>query len=242
MPDNIHVQDLKREVLSLSNKQRADFVQKYFKTGAGQYGEGDIFAGLSTSDIRKIATKYRGLSTADIERALQDEVHEMRSVALVIMAAQYKRAPEATKKKYFDLYLGNTGYINNWDLVDISAPYIIGDYLLGKDRGILYTLAKSPSLWERRIAIMSTFAFIKNGEVADTLNIARLLLDDDHDLIHKASGWMLREVGKRGNQKALEQFLDENIRYMPRTMLRYAIEKFPESKRQHYLSIKKTPK
>jgi len=235
----MNAQDLKREVLSLSNKQRADFVQKYFKCGAGQYGEGDIFAGLSTSDVRKIASKYRGLTVTDIERALQEEVHEMRSVALVIMAAQYRLAPATNKKKYFDMYLGNTRYINNWDLVDISAPYIIGDYLLKKDRGILYTLAKSSSLWERRIAIISTFAFIKNGEAADTLNIAGLLLDDDQDLIHKAAGWMLREVGKRVNQKVLEQFLDEFAPSMPRTMLRYAIEKFPENKRKYYLSIKK---
>ncbi|MCX6004251.1 MAG: DNA alkylation repair protein [Chloroflexi bacterium] len=229
---------MKREVISRSDRQRAQVSQRYFKSGKGQYGEGDVFAGLSTTDIREISSKCLGLSVEEIEQVLSDSIHEMRNIALVTMTAQYKRAPAADKKKYFDLYLRNTKYINNWDMVDISAPQIVGDYLLKRNREVLYTLAKSASLWERRIAVISTFTFIKNGEATDTLNIAKLLLDDDQDLIHKATGWMLREVGKRVSQKELEQFLNEFTPQMPRTMLRYAIEKFPEDKRKEYLSIK----
>ncbi len=225
---------LKKELKRLSNSKQAEILQGFFKTGKGEYGEGDIFLGVKVPEQRKIVSKFEKLSLEDLEKLLSSKIHEYRMSALLILIRQYERADEEYKKEIFNFYLRNTKNINNWDLVDISAPKIVGDYLLNKPRDILYKLAKSENLWERRIAIISTFAFIRNNEFTDTLKISRILLLDKHDLIHKAVGWMLREVGKR-DQKIEEEFLKKYYLKMPRVMLRYAIEKFEERKRKFYL-------
>ena len=226
---------LKKNLLNLKNPQKAEIMRGFFKTGKGQYGEGDIFLGVSVPDQRKIAKKYPNLSIENIQKLLWSKIHEERLTALFILIIKYRKADEQEKKEIFDFYLTNTKYINNWDLVDSSAEHILGTYLLEKDKSILYQMAKSENLWERRISIMSTFHFIKNNKFNDALKISKLLLNDDHDLIHKAVGWMLREIGKR-NQNEEENFLEKHHKTMPRTMLRYSIEKFDETKRKHYLS------
>lgn len=203
----------------------------FFKTGKGQYGEGDQFIGVTVPLQRMVAKKYKDLPLKDIDQLLNSPIHEHRLTALFILVGQYKKLPA----RVYDFYLKHTTKINNWDLVDSSASYIVGEWLMDKDRTILYKLARSKNLWERRIAIIATGAFIKNKEFKDTFAIAELLLHDDHDLIHKAVGWMLREVGKR-DQKAEEAFLKKYYKTMPRTMLRYAIEKFSEDKRHEYLA------
>jgi 3-methyladenine DNA glycosylase AlkD len=228
---------IQTDLQSLSNPQKSKVLQGFFKTGPGQYGEGDIFLGIVVPEQRKVAKKYRDLSLPEIQKLLSSKIHEYRLTGLFILVDKYKRADLSEKEKIFDFYLQNTKNINNWDLVDLSAPNIVGDFLLDKDRKILYTLANSKMLWERRIAILSTFAFIRKGEFDDTLNISEILLKDEHDLIHKAVGWMLREVGKR-DQMVLEEFLEKHCKNMPRTMLRYAIEKFDGSKRTAYLNRK----
>lgn len=234
-PQKISV--LKKELKKISDPRQAKVLQRFFKTGKGEYGEGDIFWGVKVPDQRKIANKFQGLSLKDLEKLLSSKIHEHRMTALLILIKQYEKADEQKKKRIFDFYLKNTKNINNWDLVDISAPKIVGDYLLDKPRTVLYKLAKSENLWERRIAIISTWAFIRNNEFDDTLKIAKILLNDEHDLIHKAVGWMLREVGKR-NQEIEEEFLKKHYLKMPRVMLRYAIERFEERKRKFYLDKK----
>jgi len=224
--------DLKKDLNTLGNPDQVKPLERFFKTGEGEYGEGDKFLGVSVPDQRKIAKRYQDLSLDDVQKLLDSRIHEHRQVALIILTHQYKRSKD--KKKIADLYLKNTKNINNWDLVDISAPKILGDYLLDKDRSVLYKLAKSKNLWEKRIAILSTYAFIKHAQFDDTLNISEILLNDKHDLIHKAVGWMLREVGKK-NQAVEERFLRKHYKKMPRTMLRYAIEKFDEKKRKYYM-------
>jgi len=211
-------------------------LSRFFKTGPGEYGEGDVFIGVKVPDKRRVARKYRSLPLDEVIKLLQSKIHDHRQTALFILVGQFQKAGPDLQKEIYQLYLDNTPHINNWDLVDCSAPKIIGAYLLDKaaERKILYRLAKSKSLWERRITILSTYTFIKGEQFADTLKIAELLLHDEHDLIHKAVGWMLREVGKR-DQTEEEKFLKKHYREMPHTMLRYAIEKFPEEKRQHYL-------
>ena len=225
---------LKKELKKLSNPGQAEILRGFFKTGEGEYGEGDIFLGVKIPEQRKVISKFEELSLEDLEKLLNSKIHEYRMSVLLILIRQYERADEEYKKEIFNFYLRNTKNINNWDLVDISAPKIVGDYLLNKPRDVFYKLAKSENLWERRIAIISTFAFIRNNEFTDTLKISRILLLDKHDLIHKAVGWMLREVGKR-NQKVEEEFLKKHYLKMPRVMLRYAIEKFGERKRKFYL-------
>jgi 3-methyladenine DNA glycosylase AlkD len=226
---------IKREIKSLSDPKRARLLAGYFKTGPGQYGEGDIFLGLTASQIKKIARQFSDLSLARIQKLLSSRFHEHRSVALAILVRQYQKAKdEKTKKVLVDFYLKNTKWVNNWDLVDGSAPKILGDYLLDKDKSILYRLAKSENLWERRIAVLASFAFIRENRFEVALKLSQLLLRDQHDLIHKAVGWALREVGKK-DQKTEEKFLQKNLSQMPRTMLRYAIEKFSPTKRQEYL-------
>ncbi len=225
---------LKKELKELANPKQAEILQGFFKTGEGEYGEGDIFLGIKVPVQRKAADKFQDLSLEDLERLLNTKIHEYRMTALFILIGQYERGDKIEKKKIFNLYLKNTKNINNWDLVDISAPKVVGDYLLNKPRGVLYKLARSKKLWERRIAIISAFAFIRNNEFDDTLKIAEILLNDKHDLIHKAVGWMLREVGKR-DQKIEEEFLKKHYLKMPRVMLRYAIERFEEKKRKFYL-------
>jgi len=234
---------LKKDLQKLSDKNRAIQCQRFFKTGKGEYGDGDKFIGISCGDMRKIARQYVSMSLVDLQKLINSQIHEHRQVALFILVNKYKKikntdvskTAQQDRKKIVNFYLKNTKKINNWDLVDCSAHYIIGAYLLDKpDRKILYKLAKSKNLWEKRIAVISTFAFIRDGQFDDFLRISLTLLRDDHDLIHKAVGWMLREVGNR-DQTIEEEFLKKYYKQMPRTMLRYAIEKFTEDKRQRYL-------
>ncbi|MEL7835143.1 DNA alkylation repair protein [Fodinibius sp. Rm-B-1B1-1] len=231
--DCTEVQEALREI---ADPEIAEHSQRFFKTGPGEYGEDDKFLGIRVPNIRKVAQRFKQLSLGETELLLHSDYHEECLCALIILVNRAKKANSKVKKEIFELYLSNLKYINNWDLVDTSAEHIVGTYLSDNDRSILYQLAKSENLWERRIAIISTFHFIKNDDFEDTLNIAKLLLNDEHDLIHKAVGWMLREVGKR-DINVEERFLNQYIKLMPRTMLRYAIEKFPEEKRQHYLNM-----
>lgn len=227
--------NLVADIQKLKNPKQAKNLARFFKTEKGQYGEGDVFLGIKVPEQRKLVSKYyKEITPQDIQKLLNDKIHEYRLIGLLIMVAQYKKADTKARESIFKLYLKNTKRINNWDLVDLSAHKIIGNYLLDKDRKILYTLAKSKNLWEKRISIISTAAFINDHQFEDTLKISKILLNDKHDLIHKAVGWMLREVGKR-DQKTEEVFLDKYGSQMPRTMLRYAIEKFKESRRQSYL-------
>lgn len=224
---------------AIADSEIAKHSARYFKTGPGEYGEGDRFRGIRVPALRKLVKEYRALSHADVLTMLHASWHEDRLLALLIWIEQYRRGDDTRKCLIFDDYLANTTYINNWDLIDSSAPKIVGAQLFAQEEyrtpnALLTTLAKSSSLWERRIAIMSTMYFIQNGEYAETLRLADLLLHDDQDLIHKAVGWMLREVGER-EIATEEAFLLPHYNTMPRTMLRYAIEKFPEARRQAYL-------
>ena len=226
------------ELKALAKPTRAFELQRFFKTAKGQYGEGDIFLGLTVPEVRKIATKYKKLPLNEIEKLTSSDFHEFRLCGLVILTLQFKASKERSEqKKIFNFYMkqANAGYVNNWDLVDVTAP-IIGAYLVGENDPypLLEKLARSKSLWERRLAIIFTFAFIRAGELDPTIEISRRLLKDDHDLIHKAVGWMLREAGKRDIQ-ILRAFLKENAQQMPRTMLRYAIEKMSEAERKKWL-------
>jgi 3-methyladenine DNA glycosylase AlkD len=221
---------LRKEIRRLADPKRAKNLARFFKTGKGDYGEGDKFIGLTVPQIRKLARAYRSLGIFDLEKLARSAQHEERMLALIMMTMRYTQ-----KKDYFyKLYLKNRKYINNWDLVDVTCTRIVGDYLLDKPRDILYVFARSKNLWERRIAIISTAMFIQRNDFSDTLKLAKILLKDKHDLIHKAVGWMLREVGKR-DKKTEECFLKKHSKNMPRTMLRYAIEKFPERERKKYL-------
>lgn len=225
---------VEKELLKLKNPEKARNLARFFKTGKGEYGEGDIFWGLKVPDQRKTAKKYSHLTLKEIQKLLLSKIHEHRLTALFILVIKYQKADKAGKKEIASFYLKNTKKINNWDLVDLSAPKILGDYLLEKNKSILYKSAKSKNLWERRIAVMATFTFIRNNRFKKALEIAETLLQDEHDLIHKAVGWMLREIGKR-DQKVEEKFLKKHFKKMPRTMLRYAIERFDEKKRKFYL-------
>lgn len=224
----------RRRLRGLASPQQAAILARFFKTGPGEYGEGDQFVGVKVPVIRQVAREFRDLPLDQVERLLHSEVHEDRTLALVILVNRFTKGDDSVRERIFDLYLANTGHINNWDLVDISAPQIVGGYLSERRRTLLYRMAKSASLWERRIAILATLHFIRLNDFADTLKIAEVLLKDREDLIHKAVGWMLRELGKR-DTVTLETFLARHRRAMPRTMLRYAIERFPERKRQEYL-------
>jgi len=228
---------IKSDLAQLSNPEKAKQLSRFFKTGKGQYGEGDIFLGIPVPKQRKVAKRYLDLPLKDLQTLLRSEIHEHRLTALLILVAKYEKMDKAGKDAIFHFYLKNTEKINNWDLVDLTAPKILGDYLFNKETSLLFTLAKSKNIWERRIAILSTFTFIRNNKFLDALSISELLLHDKHDLIHKAVGWMLREIGKR-DQEIEEQFLKKHNLTMPRTMLRYAIEKFDKEKRKFYLSKK----
>jgi 3-methyladenine DNA glycosylase AlkD len=227
--------DLQTQLRGLGNPTDAAFLVRYFKTGPGQYGEGDKFIGVRVPVIRNAAAEFKDLPLPEVECLLHSEIHEERLAALVILVLQAAKADAKTRRQIFDLYLANTKHINNWDLVDISAPQIVGAYLAEKSRKPLDRLAASPRLWERRIAILATFHFIRAGEFDDTLRIAERFLADREDLIHKAVGWMLREVGKR-DVAVLESYLGRHCRIMPRTMLRYAIERLSEKKRKVYMA------
>ena len=231
------LQEIRKKIRKLANTDTAEVLRGFFKTGPGQYGEGDVFLGINVPVLRKIAKECRNTSIVDMMRLLRSSIHEERVLALFLLVAAYVRGDDAEKKKIYSLYLKNTRFINNWDLVDLSAPNIVGHHLLDKGRNPLYKLATSRDLWKKRIAILATFTFIRQNDFADTLNISQLLLSDEHDLIHKAVGWMLREVGKRDLQTE-ESFLKQHYSIMPRTMLRYAIERFPERKRKKYLQGK----
>ena len=212
---------LQKDLRKLANPEKAKILQGFFKTGRGEDGEGDIFLGITVPEQRKIAIRFKTLDIRDIQKLLDNKIHEQRLVALLILVEQYKKANDLVKKKIFDFYLTNTKKINNWDLIDLSAEKILGEYLLNKDKSIIYKLVKSGNIWERRIAVMTTFQFIKNRQYEATLRVAKILLSDKHDLIQKAVGWMLREIGKR-DLKVEEEFLKKNYKMMPRTMLRYA--------------------
>jgi 3-methyladenine DNA glycosylase AlkD len=227
-----------KEIKALSNRGRAHDLQKFFQTAPGQYGEGDIFLGLTVPQVRTVAKEYKAISPDEIDLLVRSKFHEVRLCGLVILTLQYKAAKERkTKKKLFDLYMKamTDGYINNWDLVDVTAP-IIGEYLIDSDNPyvLLYKLAKSKSLWQRRVSMVFTFAFIRSGDIEPTFEMAEKLLHDKHDLIHKAVGWALREAGKL-NGIALRNFLAAHSHEMPRTMLRYSIEKFSERERKKWL-------
>lgn len=229
------LKDLRKDLKKLANPKKAELLARFFKTGKGEYGEGDIFLGISVPNSRSIAHKYKDLSQEQIKELFQSKIHEERLIAILLLVHNFQKGDEEKKKEIYQFYLNHTQFINNWDLVDLSAPKIIGDFLLSRKKDILYKLAKSESLWERRIAIISTFQFIYYKHYEDTLKIAEILLYDKHDLIQKAVGWMLREVGKRCSQETEEKFLKKYYRQMPRTMLRYAIEKFPTKLRIDYL-------
>lgn len=223
------------ELVSLGTPARVAVTKRYFKTGPGEYGHGDRFLGLSVPAVRSVVRAHRDLPLREVTALLRSEWHEERLLALLILVDQYRRGGQRLRDEIHALYLRNTKYVNNWDLVDSSAPYLVGAHLPAGKRGILTRLAKSGDIWERRIAMLSTLHFIKRGEFGDALRIATLLVDDEEDLIHKAVGWMLREIGDR-DREAEEGFLRQHAHRMPRTMLRYAIEKFAESTRRHYLA------
>jgi len=229
--------DIEKECNLISNKEQAKKLQKYFKTGKGEYGYGDKFIGLRNSDSRAIAKNFATeINLKETEKLLNSKIHEQRLIALLILEIKFnknKKNPEEPKK-IFDIYMRNTDNINNWDLVDLSAPNIAGEFLKAKDRSILYEFAKSDNLWKKRIAILSCFTFIRDNDFIDALKIGRILLYDKHDLIHKAVGWALREIGKK-DQALEERFLEKYYKTMPRTCLRYAIEKFDSDKRSYYM-------
>ena len=226
--------DLERELASAADANRAEVSQWFFKTGKGEYGEGDRFLGITVPVQRKIARHYRHLSFAEIERLLSSDIHEHRFVALDILVARYQRAADSERDEIVQFYLAHTDYINNWDLVDASARYIVGEHVRTRTRDLLHRLAGSSSVWERRIAITSTLTLIKGGEIEDTFRISEKLLRDKHDLIQKAVGWLLREAGKVSRVRLL-QFLRDHYRDMPRTTLRYAIEHFSPEQRKRML-------
>jgi 3-methyladenine DNA glycosylase AlkD len=228
-------EDIRSELRSLSDPEKAKFLAGFFKTGPGEYGEGDRFLGVVVPKIRKVARKHLQASRKEIRKLLSSAFHEERLTALLILVEQYRRGDEQTQKGIFDLYLAGTAKINNWDLVDLTAQHIVGEHLSGRDRSVLTKLALSKNLWERRISILSTFCYIRQGESDETLRIAELLMQDSHDLIHKAVGWMLREVGNRCSFAKECEFLDRHAVEMPRTMLRYAIERFPAELRSRYM-------
>lgn len=228
------VEQIQKKLLQLGNKEIAAAQKKFFKTGPGEYGEGDVFIGVRVPELRKLVKEYHGVPVPEVKMLLTSKIHEERLLALLMLVRKFSTGDETEKQNIYELYLEHTCFINNWDLVDGSAQYIVGAYLLNKSKEPLYRLATSQNLWDRRISIVSTFYFIRQNRFSETLKIAEILLSDPEDLIHKAVGWMLREIGKR-HLPTEERFLKKHYHRMPRTMLRYAIEKFPESQRQLYL-------
>lgn len=231
--------DAKKKLKSLASPDVAKSSVRFFKTGPGQYGEGDTFIGIKVPTLRTVSREFRSLPLEEVRSLLNSPIHEERHLALMVLVLQVAKCDAAYRRAAFDFYLDNTKFINNWDLVDCSAPQVVGGYLLDKPRKPLFQLTKSKSLWERRIAIVSTQHFIRHDDFADTLAISHKLLRDEEDLIHKAAGWMLREVGKKA-KAVLEAFLDQHGTVMPRTMLRYAIEHFSPEQRRAYLQKKQS--
>jgi 3-methyladenine DNA glycosylase AlkD len=236
----ITTKELEKDLRAIGSQRSAGdiaLIGRFFKSYKGGYSEGDVFIGVKVPWVREVCKKYKDMSLGEIEKALESPVHEVRLAAVIIMTnqASSKKASEALKKSLFDLYLRRTDRVNNWDIVDLSCRDVVGEYLQDKPRDVLYKLARSKDLWERRIAIVSTWAFIRRKQYGDTFKLAEILLHDSHDLIHKATGWMLRETGKRGDREGLVQFLDAHAKEMPRTMLRYAIEHFDPATRAKYM-------
>lgn len=233
----MRAKDIQEELTVYSTPEKKEFLPYFFKTGKGQYGEGDKFLGVTVPDSRKVAKKYKDIPYDEIKRLLASEYHECRLCALLILVERFKKAKNKPDEqaKITDFYLSQTERINNWDLVDLSAKDIVGEYLVDKeDRSILYELADSSLLWDQRIAVISTLAFIKRGDLADIFHLSEKLLHHKHDLMHKAVGWMLREAGKR-DKELLVEFLDRYHKIMPRTMLRYSIEKFTPEERAYFM-------
>jgi len=230
--------DIKNDLQRVADKKKAIILARFFKTGKGDYGEGDVFLGVVVPQQRKIAAKFAELPLKEIKELLKSKIHEERLTGLIILVNQYKKSlkDEVLREQTFRFYVKNIFTVNNWDLVDLSCRDIIGEHLITHQRKILYQFAKSQDMWKRRIAIVSTWAFIRKNDFNDTLRLAETLFNDKRDLIHKAVGWMLREVGKK-DERVLRQFLDKNASKMPRVMLRYSIERLPENKRRKYLQI-----
>ena len=228
------IEEIKKEIRENADAEKAELLQRFFKTGKGEYGEGDVFLGVMVPYSRAIAKKYFNMPLAKIKYLLESEYHEERLVAGLILTYKYEKSSEQEKANIANFYLKNAKKFNNWDLVDLTAHKILGAFLVEKKREILYQLARSKNLWEKRISIISTFAFINREDFKDSLALAEILLDDPHDLIHKAVGWMLREIGKK-NQDVLRSFLGKHYKQMPRTMLRYSIERFEEKERKKWL-------
>jgi 3-methyladenine DNA glycosylase AlkD len=226
--------DIRKAFRKLGDTKRAQHSQRFFRTGPGEYGEGDVFLGITVPQIREMTMRCAALRQQELLELLHSRFHEERLLALLVLVAKFTRGDEKQQKTIYHLYLKNKKFINSWDLVDLSAPNIVGTFLLNNDRSVLCKLAQSKYLWDRRVAIMATLAFIKQHQFDDTLHIAEILLHDKQDLIHKAVGWMLREIGKR-DLAVEETFLRTHYQHMPRTMLRYAIEKFTETRRRQYL-------
>jgi 3-methyladenine DNA glycosylase AlkD len=226
--------EVEAKLKSIADAEKAQILQRFFKTGPGQYGEGDKFLGIQVPELRQVVNEFKALPLGEVTKLVKSPWHEARLAALLILVKQFAKASAGERKSIYDLYLGHTRWINNWDLVDASAPHIAGAHLMMRSRRPLYTLAKSASLWERRIAIIATLYFVREKDFDDALSIVATLLADREDLIHKATGWVLREIGKR-DQQAMEDFLVAHYRNMPRTTLRYAIERLPETRRKEYL-------
>ena len=231
------LEELRKELRRHANKEHAAVAQRFFKTGSGEYGEGDLFLGVRVPAIRRVVKTCPETRASDLKPLLRSPFHEERMLVLLIFVRNYEKGDGGAKREIFDIYWKNRKFVNNWDLVDASAPHIVGAYLEKKSKKVLYELARSEVLWDRRIAMMATFRYIRKHSFSETLKIAEILIHDHEDLIQKAVGWMLREIGKRELEKE-ESFLKRYYRMMPRTMLRYAIEAFPESKRQAYLKGK----
>lgn len=243
MSGNMTAERFAERLMEHRSEEQKEKYTKYFKLGEGEYGEGDEFVGVRMGQVFDLAKEFIGTEPEEIEKLLGSPIHEVRAGGLSIMdkQARRKKTPESRRKELFDLYMRRMDGINNWDLVDVSAPFVVGGYLFDKPRDILYELARSENLWERRTAIVSTYYFIRHGDLGDTFRIAEMLLGDEHDLIHKATGGWLRAAGKKDRGRLLG-FLDEHAATMPRTMLRYSIEHLDKEERRKYMDIKKTGK
>lgn len=228
--------EIQQQLDFLSTPEKRDFLPYFFKTGKGQYGEGDKFLGVVVPDTRSVAKASKNISSEELDKLIDNEYHECRLCALLILVERFKKEKNRQEREnIYNYYLSKTDRINNWDLVDLSAKDIVGQYLVDQtDRSILYKLAESSLLWDQRIAIISTYAFIKNNDFEDTIRLSEIFLSHKHDLMHKACGWMLREVGKR-NRNTLLKFLDQHYTTMPRTMLRYSLEKLLPEEKAHYM-------
>lgn len=230
------VADFRMALTALGSPEKAEKLSRFFKSGPGQYGEGDTFIGVTVPEVRTVAKRYYHLSLQDTEQLLTSAIHEERLAALIILVHQFSTGDQAVRKEIYDFYLAHTKWVNNWDLVDSSAEFIVGPWLQDKDRAVLQKLARSELVWDRRIAVLATFHYIKQGDPTEALKIISILLHDEHDLIQKATGWMLREIGKRCSEAAEREFLDTHYKGMPRTTLRYAIERFPSDLQLQYLA------